>query len=300
MHDPRRGQRVARPEAREPLPRHAGSLRAAIQPLPPHSPGLVVKARERQVIAGDPVVRVVSAYRYLRIETDAESKYHDLANPQASRVNLIITGVGLSIAGTTPLKGGRMRAIVRCDSKAKIKGTGTIRVELTRVGLPALADSRPFVIVAPPPAQPAKKAVSVPRIDPRPIDPSHEQWNILNWPLDDLTYAASDSEMEGGTLVVWYSTVYPSYAREFKAFEQKDPALAKSFNTRYAIWLAVHSLLLQQERDDAASNPPGGQPIPDEAAEQVERLERCRIARMCSMVAVREVKEMKGTSVEGD
>lgn len=239
--------------------------------------------------------------RYLRVETDADSSYHDPSDPRASRVNFIITGAGLAIAGTTPLKGGRMRTIVRCDSKAKLKGTGTIRVELTRTGLPALGDSRPFEIVAPPPATPAKKAVSVPRIDPRPIDPSHPQWAVLDWPTDDPSFAASYSEMENGTLVVWYSTVYPSYATEFGRLEQRDPALAKSFNTRYAIWLAVHSLLLQQDEADAAAGPAGGaQESHEGAVEDFERMERRRIARMSAMIAAREVRDLKVAGIEGE
>jgi hypothetical protein len=247
----------------------------------------------------EPVLFYPEQSRYLRLETDADSSYHDPSDPRASHVNFIITGEGLAIAGTTPLRGGRMRAIVRCDTKAKLKSTGTIRVELVRTGLPALGDTRPFEIVAPPPATPAKKAVSVPHIDPRPIDSSHSQWAVLDWPTDDPSFAASSSEMENGTLVVWYSTVYPSYANEITALEQRDPALAKSFNTRYAIWLAVHSLLLQQEEVDATTRG-DSQDLPDGAVERFERLERCRIARMSAMIAAREVRALKVTGIEGE
>jgi hypothetical protein len=104
--------------------------------------------------------------------------------------------------------------------------------------------------------------------------------------------------MENGTLVVWYSTIYPSYARELNSLEQRDPALAKSFNTRYAIWLAVHSLLLQEEYN--ASAPSGIAALPADTGEHYERLERCRIARMSAMIAVREVRELKGASVAVD
>lgn len=273
------------------------------KPRPPRPKPLPIETKEPPSFirivweVSEPIPFYPEQNRYLRIETDANSRYHDPSDPHASRINIIISGEGLAIAGTTPLKGGRMRAIVRCDSKAKLKTTGTIRVELTRSGLPTLSDMRSFEIVSPPPAQPAKKAVSVPQINPIPIDPSHPQWAILDWPMDDNAYAASASEMENGTLVMWYSTVYPSYAKEIAALEQRDPALAKSFNTRYAIWLAVHSLLLQQEEADTAAG--GGEhALPDDIAEQHERHERCRIARMSAMIAVREVREMKAASVE--
>jgi len=245
----------------------------------------------------EPILFYPEQSRYLRVETDANSGYHNPSDPRASRVNFIISGDGLAIAGTTPLKGGRMRAIVRCDSKAKLDVTGTIRVEMTRTGLPAIGDTRTFKIVAPPPAKPATKAVSIPRIDPRPIDPSHTQWAILDWPLNDPGFAASSAEMDSGTLVVWYSTVYPSYAKEVTALEHRDHALARSFNTRYAIWLAVHSLLLQQEEADAAV-PGGAQVASEDIADQYERLERCRIARMSAMIAAREVRELKASGTE--
>lgn len=237
--------------------------------------------------------------RYLRIETDADSRYHNPSDQHASRLNFILDGKGLAIAGTTPLKGGRMRVIVRCDTKAELNATGIIRVEMARAGMPTLSDERTFRIVTPPPAQQAKKAVSVPRIDPRPIDPHHAQWAILDWPTDDMTHAASSSEMEDGTLVVWYSTVYPSYAKEIASLEQRDPVLAKSFNTRYAIWLAVHSLLLQESETDTASII-SGHPLPEGTAEDFERIERCRIARMAAMIASREIRDIKGSAVESE
>jgi hypothetical protein len=229
--------------------------------------------------------------RYLRIETDADSSYHNPSDPRLSRMNFIISGNSIAITGTTPLKGGRMRLVVRGNSNAKLNTTGSIRVELTRLGLPSLGDERKFEIVPPPKAKPAKKAISVPRIDPRPINPEHPQWAVLDWPTDDFSFAASSSEMENGTLVVWYSTVYPSYAKEIDVLEKKDPALAKSFNTRYAIWLAVHSLLLQEEAESTEH-----MQVPEDIAELNERLERCRVARLSSMMVSREVREMKSSA----
>ena len=241
----------------------------------------------------EPITFFAEQTRYLRIETDAESSYHDSSDPRKSRVNIIIEDASLTIAGTTPLKGGRMRAIVRCGTNAKLKAEGIIRIELTRPGLPALRDSRPYTIVAPPQAKPGKSAISVPRIDPRPISPEHQQWAILNWPTDDFSFAASSSEMENGTLVVWYSTVFPSYARELSVLEARDPALAKSFNTRYAIWLAVHSLLLQEEAQSSEK-------VPEETATEVERQERCRVARLSAMMASREVRELKSSQSDSE
>ena len=241
--------------------------------------------------ANQPITLYPGQSRYLRIETDADSTYHNASDAKASRMNFIVAGEGLATAGTTSLNGGRMRLIVRCDATAKSGSKGSVRVELMRVGLPTLSDARACEVVEPPPAKQAKKAVSVPRIDPRPIDPNHQQWDILGWPSDNPSHAASSSEMDQGTLVIWYSTVFPSYAKELASLEQRDTALAKSFTNRYAIWLAVHSLLLQEE-----GAKPEIESLSEDILEQFDRLERVRIARMSAMIAMREIRDMKAAS----
>jgi len=279
-------------------PSAQGEDERPVKPRPPRPKPKPIETTEPptfvRIVWGetDPISFHPDQSRYLRVETDADSSYHNPSDSKSSRMNFIISGEGLSLAGTTPLSGGRMRVVLRCDAKSKVGAKGSIRVELARVGLPSLGDARDWEVVEPPVATQAKKAVSVPRIDPRAIDPTHSQWDILNWRADEPSYAASSSEMENGTLVVWYSTVFPSYAKEFSNLEQRDPALAKSFNTRYAIWLAVHSLLLQEDADvkEEESN------ISEESVEQFERLERCRIGRMSAMIAMREVRELKNSS----
>jgi hypothetical protein len=231
--------------------------------------------------------------RYVRIETNAPSHYHNAVDSLKSRFNFIIDGLGIELSGTTPLKDGRMRAVVRAKSNAAIGDSGGFRVELARPGMATIADSRNWTIVQPPLPTPPKRAVSVPRIDPRPIDPTHPQWAILDWPPDDSTFAASESEMEEGTLVVWYSTIFPSYASELAALEQRDVALAKSFTTRYSIWLAVHSLLFQEEGLEAIDSS-----LDEGAATNIERKERRRLARLAAMMAMREIRELKSNMVE--
>jgi hypothetical protein len=50
--------------------------------------------------------------RYIRIETDANSDYHDPDNPKSSRINVAV-GNDLEVFGTSPLSSGRMRIGVR-------------------------------------------------------------------------------------------------------------------------------------------------------------------------------------------
>lgn len=88
--------------------------------------------------------------------------------------------------------------------------------------------------------------------------------------------------MNDGVLYVYYSEVFPRFATERHRLEQQNPALAQSFQKRYELWLAVHALLVYQEREGAESE--------EESVKEIERQERCRLATIASMVASQEVK----------
>jgi hypothetical protein len=241
----------------------------------------------------EPVTFYPEQRRYLRIETDANSSYHRPDDPSASHVNIIVTGTGLIRCGSTPLQGGRMRAIFEASADAVVGSTGLLRVELSRPALPILSDERPFQIIERPPARPSDRRVNLPPFDVRPVPgPESPVWSQLGWP-DNPNAVASAAIQEDGTLVVYYSTVFPKYANQRDAFERREPALANSFASRYEIWLAVHSLLLYQDQQQAAANEPSGPRPGEEDPELIEareRLERCRIATMAVLFATRELQ----------
>lgn len=236
--------------------------------------------------------------RYLRIVTDANSTYHNPNAPAASRINVIVSDQ-LVFRGSTPLQGGRMRAIVEGSNSAQPGHTGVLRVELTRPGLPMLADERPYRIIAVPESRPADRRVSLPLFRTVAVNgPDDPKWTQLGWP-DNLVLTASEAEMEEGTLVIYYSTEFPKFSAQRHAFENRDTTLANSFTKRYEIWLAVHSLLHYQDqqvaaaeergREGAIENPERTQEDPDLAQER-ERQERCRIAILSTLFAAREVQ----------
>jgi hypothetical protein len=230
--------------------------------------------------------------RYLRIETDANSNYHNPNNLKASRINIIVTGDGLTFRGSTPLEGGRMRIVLEGASQATIGASGSIRVELTRIGLPSLSDERDFRIVEIPPVRPAARQVTLPPFEIRPVEgPDDGQWTTLDWP-EDVTRVASSAQTDNGKLVVYYSTVFPKYANQRAAFERRETSLAISFTKRYEIWLAVHSLILYQEQQESGT--PGSQrpavDVDSEIAEVREREERCRVATLSTLFAAREIQ----------
>lgn len=158
----------------------------------------------------EPVTFYSEQRRYIRIVTDANSTYHNPNAPAASRVNLVV-GEQLILRGSTALLGGRMRAVVEGAPNAHVGQTGVLRVELTRPGLPVLVDERPYRIVVVPEVKPAGHKVTLPPFRLEAINPDDPAWTNLSWP-DDVSLIASEAEMEGGVLVIRYSTVFPKFA----------------------------------------------------------------------------------------
>jgi hypothetical protein len=268
-------------------PTHPRGPRPELQPIELHDPPTFLKIvwEKEKEIPFYPEQR-----RYVRIETDADSRYHSPNNPEKSRINVIITGDDLVLRGSTPLQGGRMRIILQGNVDARIAATGNIRVELTRSNLPTLSDERKFRIVEMPPIRSGERRVTIPPFDVRPVDgPDDSRWTALGWP-DSTSLVASSAQMEHGTLVIYYSTVFPKFSSQRAAFEGKDVAAANSFTERYKIWLAVHSLLLHQ---DQVSNE--SKQVSEEAQlteETREREERCRIANLSCLFAAREAAQL--------
>ena len=236
-----------------------------------------------------PIAFYAEQRRYLRIVTDANSTYHNPNNPSASRINLVV-GDQLLLRRSTALIGGRMRAIVEGSNTDQVGHTGVLRIELTRPGLTVLVDERPYRIVAVPEAKPADQKVTLPPFRLEPISPGSPAWTDLSWP-DNVALIASEVEMESGVLVIRYSTAFPKFANQRASIENRDVALAESFTKRYAIWLAVHSLLHFQDEQKAAAQQEGSRKEEDsEMADENEKRERVRIAVMSSLFAAREVQ----------
>jgi hypothetical protein len=241
--------------------------------------------------------------RYVRIVTDANSTYHNPNDVAHSRINVIV-GDQLILRGSTALLGGRMRAVVEGASGARIGQTGTLRVELTRPGLPVLVDERTYRIIAAPEAHPSGRRVSLPPFRVEAVEgPDDPKWTQLGWP-DNPTEIASEAVMESGLLVIYYSTAFPKYVAQRLALERRDPILANSFMKRYEIWLAVHSLLHYQDKqavptisDHATSTRDIGD---SDLSERRDREERCRVAVMSCLFSAREVQMEASRTVAAD
>lgn len=227
--------------------------------------------------------------RYLRIETDAQSTYHNHLDLAASKINVISEGGSVTCKGSTPLKNGRMRVIIDCGTSAKVGDKGTIRVELSRAGLSTLTDSKTYAIIEEPPVDASSHQIALPDFDVRPVSPDDPLWTTLNWP-ENVETIASSSVPEEGKVIVYYSTVFPEFQKQREVLEKRDTDAAKRFTERYEIWLALHSLLIQhyQEQKEAAMS--SLQDQDSEIAEKLEQQERCRMAILSSLIARREIQ----------
>ena len=233
--------------------------------------------------------------RYIRLETDANSDYHDPDNPDNSRVNVAV-GDDLEMFGTSPLRGGRMRIGLECNLSV-VEGTqGSIRVELYRQGLPALSDEREYRIVDAPEQKEPERQGTLPDFEVIPVaGPDDGNWEHVSPNPDDVdvTKHASNFVANEGKLYVYYSEAFPRFATEVRRFERQDELAAASFRTRYEIWVAVHSLLMNEDAERAEILE-----LPDDQADALRRQERARLGVVAVMMASQEVTS--GVASEAD
>jgi len=264
-----------------------------IRPRPPHVKPLPIEPKDpptyiRIVWDDDKEMPFYAGQRrYVRLETDANSDYHDSDNPDLSRLNIAV-GDDLRVFGTSPLKGGRMRIGVECRDAVMVGSTGSIRVELYRKGLPTLSDEREYGIVEPPEPKLQEHSSHLPDFEVIAVaGPEDDLWDNICDDPDDAKVGrhASNFVMNEGKLYIYYSEVFPRFATEVRRFEQQHEALAASFRSRYEMWLAVHSLLMYQEKQSETAPD-----IAEEAVEEMGRQERARLAVIATMVASQEVK----------
>ena len=229
--------------------------------------------------------------RYIRIETDASEQYYS-DDPRASRFNFIISNGWLTHRGTTQLRGGRMRALLQATGQ--IGARSTLRIELSRPGLPTLSDERPCALVETPALSSESGSVGAPPFNITAVSGLEDpNWQALDWPSDVSAVASTTIPNTNGELDIYYSEAFPRFARERSTLERRDPALAARFKVRYEILIAVHSILLHRDiSEDSALSAPNQEENPEhEPSEIDQRAERRRLAEMAVLVASHEATE---------
>lgn len=243
-----------------------------------------------EIVGDDETTFFPGQRRYLRIRTDAHSKYHDSADPLKSRFSFLVGGNEVQFKGTTELRDGHMRAIFGASGEAPVGAKGNITVELRRVNEKTLSDSVAFEIVEAPPAKAGSAKLNLPNIDVQPVsDPTSQEWIALSWP-DDVNEVAADYWYEGptDTLHVRYSTAFPRYKATHGTFHAKDAVSAASFEKRYEIWLITNVLIHWQDTKEDVT-PVGNATLDAEQVDDFRRDEMRRTAKACVIYAQREV-----------
>lgn len=222
--------------------------------------------------------------RWIRIETDASSVYHNVNNSRDSKINFVVDKE-FRIVGTTALRGGRMRIAIECHVTAPINSIGLVKVELHRRNHGSLHDEAKYRVDEKPKETPKESETTFPDFEIIKVDgPGDERWVNISEDSSDVSIHASRAEMSEGTLYIYYSAAFPRFEQESKRWSSQDLQKAASFERRYEVWLAVHALLLQ-EQDDSID-----QEVSEAIIEQFGRQERCRAAVLAAMVATQEVK----------
>jgi hypothetical protein len=153
--------------------------------------------------------------KYLRVETDANSNYHDADDPEKSRINIAV-GADLKVFGTSPLRGGRMRIGVQCSADVALGSKGGIRVELYRPGLSALSDERDYLIVETPKPKEEGRKTSFPLIKVIAVAMKNAPPSAHN---SEIGCPISRASLSAWTLSARAASGYPSTHR---AFDRKN------------------------------------------------------------------------------
>lgn len=254
-----------------------------------------------EIIGPSPVTLYPGQRRYIRLRTDANSKYHDPQDLTASRFNFLLAGEGIKLSGTSALREGHMRAVVAASQDCTIGTTGKFRVELYRAGLSPLTAEVPVSIVKAPEISKATEKIKLPKIDIQSVTSAEsEEWVSLSWP-DDVRGVAFDYSYEKAkdTIVIRYSTIFPRFEGVFNAFASRDLPASVSFQKRYEMWLTAMTIIHWQDVEGDATSM-SEESLDQERMDNYRRDELRRFAKVAIIYAQRDVLSEKGAAAADD
>jgi hypothetical protein len=245
-----------------------------------------------ELVGDDPITFYPGQRRYVRVRTDAHSKYHDATDPLKSRFSFLIEGADLRVAGSTELRDGHMRVILAAAEAATIGAIGKLTVELRPLNNPTLSSSLSVEIVVQPPAKPSGAKINLPNIDIEPVNEvESEEWVGLGWPNNIEDVAADYVYLPSKDILqIRYSTLFPRFRSVREHFASRDKTSAGSFEKRYRIWLTTNVLIHWQDTQGDATNVSESELDP-EVVDDYRRDELRRVAKASTIYAQREVAQ---------
>lgn len=242
-----------------------------------------------ELVGGDEVSFYPGQRRYLRVRTDAHSKYHDSSDLTKSRFSFHSSSDSIKVSGSSELRDGHMRVVFAANEDAAIGSEGSLTVELRPPGRPTLSSSLNFRISEAPPAKTGGAKVDLPQIDCQPVAEVGEEWISLGW-AEDVSEVAADYVYESAkdTLRIRYSTLFPRYKATYSQIASKDPVRAASFAKRFEIWL-ITSVLIHWQDTQADPSTPASADLDQDSVDEFRRDELRRVVKAAVLYTQREV-----------
>ena len=216
-------------------------------------------------------------YQTVLVETDADAQF-DKENRVAVRSEPAI----LDVIGKAPLRGGRIRWRMKCNTTATVGATGKIIVALTKPDGVQMTDEVAFLLAKPATEKSKRTKSKVPPFDIVGINPTDDaaQWATTWVDLDEDNEAAQTQVsyrviVGAGKLVVYYSEIYGPFKDQVDSFKEKQRDLCDLFIRNYEVWIGYHAILQHQAESRAKADG-----LDDVQLEELNASERDRVARM--------------------
>ena len=209
------------------------------------------------------------------VETDADAEFdrRSLIGAPRSEPN------DLEIASKSPLRGGRIRWRLRPIEGAVVGSIGKIYIAITRLDGTQIVDNIDYEILPESQKETKQNKGFVPPFDVLPISPEDDNWGMV-WPdLEETqekgkSVAYKATTKSDGTIIVYYSTVFPPFSEQIEKLKIQSETLQNLFETNYKIWIGYHAIL-QQKGDQHV---PSG--MDEDLYEQLLETERVRVSQI--------------------
>ncbi len=222
------------------------------------------------------------------VETDADAEFD-----KRSLIAIRFDQNSIGVASKVPLRGGRLRWVLRPTEQAKAGMNGKITVAITKLDGNQLTDEIEFEILPAleKPSKPDKGIIPPFKIIP--IDPEDENWSVawedINKNSDEVLSVAYIPKLIAGVTNVYYSTVFTPFKNQADKLKIHSESLFKLFETNYQIWIGYHAIL-QYKAQMMESNEEITSDI--EKLEKEREYERARVATMQVKQAVKNAELM--------
>jgi hypothetical protein len=211
------------------------------------------------------------------VHTDADPEFD-----RQQRLSIRAEPDCLELAGQSKLTGGRMRWRLRPRQTAKVGDVGRVIVTITKPDGTQLADSVEFEVLVALEQQTKEAKGMVPEFEVIAINPIDypDQWEQV-WPRlgddasdDDLASVAYKPLAVGGSIVVYYSTIFTSFREQTERLKGEATALSSLFRTNYEIWVGYHAILQENAHAEMLAV------VEDERLDSILEQDRARVAKM--------------------